>query len=214
VKSDQYLDIYFVRHAVTPTTGKELPGRRLGLHLSEAGLAEASRCAGYFRDLKDSGTIISSIYSSPLERAVETAKEISKAIGVRVKINQKFIECDFGVMTGKLISDLSKTLDWKKLHAWPSIWRFEKGESFFDLYYRLQLGLESLLKKHGGQSIVVVSHADPIKICLAGALSMSLDDFFKIEVSTASISLVKYPTNDNMSKPKVMFINYKAKKDK
>src|SRR5271156_2785043 len=91
--------ICFVRHGTTPTTGKVLPGRAKGLHLSEKGLEEASRTAERLAGLGS----IKALYASPLERARETAGAISRATGLATRIDRGLLECDFGDWTGSLL---------------------------------------------------------------------------------------------------------------
>src|SRR5271154_293665 len=89
--------VCFVRHGTTPTTGKVLPGRAKGLHLSEKGQQEAERAGERLATLGS----VRAIYASPLERARETAKAISARVGLPVVIERGLLECDFGDWTGK-----------------------------------------------------------------------------------------------------------------
>ena len=81
-----------MRHGETPTTGSVLPGRAPGLHLSERGRAQAQRIAERLAGLKVDG-----VYSSPLERTVETAAPAAAGTGLKVNHEPGLIECDFGV---------------------------------------------------------------------------------------------------------------------
>ena len=126
-------DVCFVRHGSTPTTGKVLPGRARGLHLSDAGRAEAARAAEHFRALE-----VEAVYASPLERARETAAPIGSASGRRVAIERGLVECDFGEWTGADLSKLRRLPQWKAVQRYPSGFRFPSGESFQELQARLQ----------------------------------------------------------------------------
>ena len=95
--------ILMVRHGQTPTTGKVLPGRAKGLHLADLGLEQAKIAALRLAELK-----IDAVYSSPLERAKETAAPISAACGLKTQIERGLFECDFGDWTGKELKDLMK----------------------------------------------------------------------------------------------------------
>ncbi|NBU61109.1 MAG: phosphoglycerate mutase, partial [Actinobacteria bacterium] len=84
--------IIMVRHGKTPSTGKILPGRAAGLHLSDVGCNEAIEVATRLSKLKK----VSAIYASPLERARETAAPIAKILDKKIIINKGLLECDFG----------------------------------------------------------------------------------------------------------------------
>ena len=105
-----------VRHGKTPSTGKLLPGRAAGLHLSDIGQSEAVEVAKRLRKLNK----VSAIYSSPLERARETAAPIGKILDKKININKGLLECDFGKWTGKELGKLMKLPEWSTVQRAPS----------------------------------------------------------------------------------------------
>ncbi|NBO97910.1 MAG: phosphoglycerate mutase, partial [Actinobacteria bacterium] len=118
--------IIMVRHGKTPSTGKILPGRATGLHLSDVGRNEAIEVAKRLSKLKK----VSAIYASPLERARETAAPIAKILDKKIIINKGLLECDFGKWTGKELGKLMKLAEWSTVQRAPSTFRFPNGESF------------------------------------------------------------------------------------
>jgi probable phosphoglycerate mutase len=180
--------VCLVRHGTTPTTGKILPGRAPGLHLSEQGLAEAARVGERLGALGN----LCALYSSPLERARETAQAISKYTRCRVKIERGVIECDFGDWTGKELATLRKLPEWQVVRLNPSSFRFPHGESFMEMQARIATALQKLVERHRGEVIAVVSHADPIRIAVGDALGVPLDLVQRTVISTASLSVVSY----------------------
>src|SRR5919106_4851297 len=88
--------ILLVRHGQTNSTGKVLPGRVAGLHLADSGRRQAERAAARIAELDG----IDAVYTSPLERARETAAPIGKATGHRPRVERGLNECDFGDWTG------------------------------------------------------------------------------------------------------------------
>ncbi len=178
--------VILVRHATTTTTGKVLPGRAPGLHLSDLGREQARTTAAILANLP----AIDALYTSPLERARETAAEIVAATGVRPVIDRGLIECDFGTWTGKELATLRKQRDWDAVQRHPASFRFPDGESFLEMSTRIVTCLQSLRALHQGKTIVAVSHADPIKAALADALGLHLDQFQRLSVSPASMSVV------------------------
>jgi probable phosphoglycerate mutase len=186
-QADPVTTICYVRHGSTPTTGKILPGRARGLHLSDAGRGEASDTASRF-----SGVAIAAIYTSPLERARETAAPITKVVGRPAVVDRGLLECDFGEWTGGELAKLAKLPEWRTVQRYPSGFRFPGGESFVELQSRLVETTDRYRVKHPGEIIVAVSHADCIKAVLASALGVPLDLFQRIMVGTCSTSIVAY----------------------
>jgi probable phosphomutase (TIGR03848 family) len=180
--------ILMVRHGQTPTTGKILPGRAAGLHLAEAGVAQAHRVAERIAELPK----IDAIYSSPLERARETAAPIAKALKQRVKIDKGLLECDFGDWTGAELSKLMKLPEWSTVQKAPSTFRFPNGESFTEMQTRMVSALDRIRAAHPGGTVVCVSHADPIKAAVAHAMGTHIDLFQRIVIGTCSVSAVAY----------------------
>lgn len=177
--------LLLVRHGVTSTTGKVLPGRAPGLHLSPRGVEQAHRAA---QRLSGLDTAPSALYASPLERARETAAPIARALNLRVKTDRGLHECDFGDWTGKTLASLRRKPEWRSVQNAPSAFRFPDGESFAEMQLRIWTTLERLAANHPGENIVVVSHADPIKAAVTYAQGVPLDLFQRTMISTCSIS--------------------------
>ena len=177
-----------VRHGKTPSTGKLLPGRAKGLHLSDTGIQEALVVAERLSNIKK----VAAIYASPLERARETAAPIAKALKQKVIINKGLLECDFGDWTGEELAKLMKLPEWSNVQRAPSTFRFPKGESFTEMQTRMVSTLDDLRKKHSGGVVICVSHADPIKAAVAHAMGTHIDLFQRIVISTCSVTAVSY----------------------
>ena len=127
--------ILLVRHGQTPTTGKILPGRAKGLSLADEGRQQADIAAQRIGELKR----VDAIYSSPLERAKETAAPIARARGLRTRVNRGLFECDFGDWTGAELKNLMKLPEWQTVQRAPSTFRFPGGESFIEMQTRMVL---------------------------------------------------------------------------
>ena len=177
-----------VRHGKTPSTGKLLPGRAKGLHLSDIGKQEANDVAERLGKLKN----VTAIYASPLERARETAAPTAKILNQKVIIEKGLLECDFGDWTGKELSKLMKLPEWSTVQRAPSTFRFPNGESFTQMQTRMTSTLDALRVKHSGGTVICFSHADPIKAAVAHAMGTHLDLFQRIVISTCSVSAVSY----------------------
>ena len=180
--------VLLVRHGLTPTTGTSLPGRAPGLHLSEAGQAQADIVAARIGELAR----VDAVYASPLERARETAAPIARARHLKVHVDKGLLECDFGEWTGGKLTDLAKRPEWKTVQSFPSGFRFPGGESFTEMQTRMVTCLDRLRAAHPGGVVVAVSHADPIKAAVAHAMGTHLDLFQRLVISTCSVTAVAY----------------------
>jgi probable phosphomutase (TIGR03848 family) len=184
-----FTTILLVRHGTTATTGTILPGRAPGLHLSERGTAQAEAVALRLGELTKKPV---ALYVSPLERARETAAPIAKVLKLRPFIDRGLLECDFGTWTGKKLNLLSRKAEWKTVQNSPSTFRFPEGESFGEMQQRVWSTLEKLARTCRGRTIVVVSHADPIKAAVTYAQGVPLDLFQRTVISTCSVSAIGF----------------------
>jgi probable phosphoglycerate mutase len=180
--------VLLVRHGQTSTTGVTLPGRTPGLHLADRGREEAADVAGRIARVPR----VVAVYSSPLERAQETAAAIAAASGLPVTVEPGLLECDYGEWTGLALKDLRRRPEWKVVQRYPSGFRFPGGESFTEMQARVTGTLARLVAAHPGDTLVAVSHADPIKTAVAHALGAHLDLFQRIAVFTASVTAIAY----------------------
>jgi probable phosphoglycerate mutase len=200
--------VVLVRHGVTPTTGKELPGRSPGLHLSDAGQQQAKTAATRIALMlgKRNGTgngegggkdkpkakqaTIAAVYASPLERTQETATPIAEAVGRPVQVDEGLLELDVGDWTGIELAAAAKKSEWKLVQRYPSGFRFPGGESFVEMQARIVDALARYRAAHPGEIVVAVSHADPIRAAVAHAMGTHLDLFQRVLVSPCSLTAI------------------------
>ena len=192
--------VLLVRHGTTPTTGKLLPGRAPGLHLSEAGRAQAERVAERIAALPNRPV---AVYASPLERTRETALPIARALGLRVRTEQGLVEVDIGQWTGTSLKRAMRRREWGAVQRLPSAFRFPGGESFAEMTTRATDAVLRLADAHRGQTLVAVSHADPIRAVVATAAGAPLDLFQRVTVSPCSVSSIAYGPDG----PRVLCVN-------
>lgn len=192
--------ILLVRHGATPTTGKVLPGRAGGLHLAAKGRAQAEAVAARIAAMEKAPT---AIYASPLERTRETAAPIASALGLRIRTARGLIEADVGDWTEKSLARLYKTKEWPTVQRWPSGFRFPGGESFTDMSARSMTAVLGLVADHPGETIVAVSHADPIKAIVAAAAGIPLDLMQRLVISPCSVSALLFTSGG----PAILCVN-------
>ena len=165
-------------------TGK-MAGRLPGVHLNERGQKQAAALGEALKDVP-----IKAIYSSPLERAIETATPIATARNLQIVQEPDIMDADIGKWQGKSWKVLSLTKAWKVVQNAPSRFRFPDGESFPEMQTRIANVLERIIKKHNKpQDIVaIVFHADPIKLAVSHLLGMPLDNFQRLSCDTGSLT--------------------------
>ena len=167
-------------------TGK-LAGRLPGVHLNEKGQKQAQALGEALKDVP-----IKAVYSSPLERAMETAAPIAEAHKLTIVQQPDLMDTDIGKWQGKSLAVLRLTKAWKVVQSAPSRFRFPDGESFIDAQTRYVDALERILTKHKPNDVVaVVFHADPIKLAVSHFLGMPLDHFQRLGCDTGSLTAVQ-----------------------
>ncbi len=175
--------LLLVRHAVTDSTGKRLSGRTPGLHLSETGRGQAERVAERLRAIP-----LAAIYSSPLERCLETAEPIAAGRSLGVQPLDGLLEVDYGAWSGRPFGQLHRTSLWKRLAQQPSAIRFPRGETLPEVQARCVQAMEEVAARHPKAVVGLVAHADVIRLTLAHYAGVHIDLFQRLTVSPASVS--------------------------
>jgi broad specificity phosphatase PhoE len=178
--------ILLIRHALTDSAGICLTGRLPGVHLNEEGRKQAQQLA---RKLESD--LLSAIYCSPLERAVETATPLAEAMGLELKISEYFTEIDFGEWTNLTIVELRNNQSFRNFNSFRSSVRIPGGEMMPEAQLRMIRGIEEICRNHKEESVAIVCHADMIKSAVAYYAGISLDMMGRIEISPASVSIVE-----------------------
>jgi probable phosphoglycerate mutase len=177
--------LLLVRHGHTDAAGRRLTGWSPGVHLNERGREEAEALVGRLGELA-----IDAIYSSPLERCRETATPLATARRLSVRIRKGLIETGYGDWTGRTISQLRRTKLWRTVERTPSAVRFPGGESLIEVQARTVEEVRRIAADHPTGIVVVVSHADPIRLFIAHVGGAHVDHLHRFVVDTASVSAV------------------------
>nr|VDG62881.1 phosphoglycerate mutase [Streptococcus thermophilus] len=173
--------IYLIRHGETPTTGKILPGRAPGLHLSEKGRMQAAAVAKQLAS-------VDAVYSSPLERARETALPTCERFHKELMLDDGLLEADFGTWTGESLADLATLPEWQMVQRRPGEFRFPGGESFVEMQHRVVGCVRTIAARHPGEAVACFTHADPIKAALAHFTGRGWGAFQQIPAEPCSVS--------------------------
>src|SRR5262249_12511371 len=150
-----------IRRGHTDWIGRALAGDTAGVGLSAEGGQQAARLASRLRGLP-----VAAVYSSPLQRTLETAEPIARLFGVSIEPRPRLTEVGFGEWTGLTMADLEKDPRWERFNTLRSITRAPGGELMLDVQSRMINEFEELAARHADQTIAVVSHQDPLKAAL------------------------------------------------
>jgi probable phosphoglycerate mutase len=175
--------LYLIRHAENDFMRQhKLAGWLPDIHLNDRGRAQADALVPAFHGLR-----LQALYSSPLERAVETAAPLAHAHDLAVHRRAGLGEIRYGRWQGQPLSRLRRLKLWSQVQATPSRVTLPDGESFRQAQARIVDELERILAQHRG-AVACFSHADPIKLALAHYLGQPLDLYQRLTIEPASIS--------------------------
>jgi broad specificity phosphatase PhoE len=189
-----------IRHAQCEPIGKSIAGRLPGIHLNEAGRREAERLAGRL-----DGVALAGLYSSPLERAMETAQPIGLRQQLPVQTLEELNEIDFGDWTGKSLAELDQLADWRRFNSFRSGSRIPGGENMAEVLARALQAIDRLRRLHpdSAEIVGVVSHGDVLRLLVAHALGSSPDLMQRVELSPASVTIVELESHG----PRLLLLN-------
>jgi probable phosphoglycerate mutase len=179
------LYMLLIRHATNDWVGERLAGWTAGVHLNEQGRAQATALAVRLAEVP-----LAAIYSSPLERALETAQPLADARKLAVQIREGLGETRYGEWTGRYLKDLKGEDLWPVVQVHPGGVRFPGGESLREVQSRMVAELDAIREAHAANAstIAVFSHSDPISMAVAHYVGLPLDLFQRLTVSPASVT--------------------------
>jgi broad specificity phosphatase PhoE len=174
-----------IRHAAHLLGGGTIAGRSADVHLSPLGHEQARAMSERAARLP-----IVAIYSSPIDRARQTAAPLAERLQLPIEISDALCELDFGDWTRKTLDELRPRPAWQQWNAFRSGTRIWGGESMLEAQSRVVGEMLRLRDRHPDQCVALVSHGDVIKAAIAYWLGVPLDLFTRIEIALASVSVV------------------------
>jgi uncharacterized repeat protein (TIGR03847 family) len=178
--------LLLIRHASNDFLKEgKLPGWTPGLHINAQGQREADALARRLDHVA-----INVIYASPLDRAMDTAKAVAQCQHLPIEQIEDLGDTRIGEWQGKKIKDLESLDEWKHVQNDPATFRFPGGESFIEIQARLVNAVDQIIAKHPDQVVAIFSHADPIKLILTHYLKMELNQFQRLIVNPASVTVL------------------------
>jgi probable phosphoglycerate mutase len=180
--------IVLLRHAHSVANEKNLlAGRTPGIALSKTGKEQALELVDRIGPMK-----FDEIAVSPMQRCRETIDPWieSTSNASRVVVDESISEVDYGSWSGKSLASLRRKAQWKVVQDFPSQMIFPEGESLLEMQRRALLGFYRLNSVKGKGSRLLVSHGDVIKSIVAHCLGMHLDQFQRLVIEPASITII------------------------
>lgn len=174
-----------IRHAQHAFGDEALAGHTPGVLLSAAGQQQAAQLAARLSTLP-----LAAIYSSPLERAQQTARAIGEQLALTPQVCAELNELDFGEWRGEKLDDLRPQEKWRHFNSFRSGTRAPNGEWMLETQARIVGFMQDLRERHREERVALVSHGDVIKSAVAYFLGVPLDLFQRIEISLASVSVI------------------------
>ena len=189
-----------IRHAQCDPMGQSIAGRLPGIHLNDTGRREAERLA----DRLD-GVALAGLYSSPLERALETARPIALRQQLSVRTLEELNEIDFGEWTGRSLAELDPLPGWRRFNSFRSGSRIPGGENMAEVLARSLQAIDRLCRLHpdSAEIVGVVSHGDVLRLLVGHALGSSPDLMQRLELSPASLTILELESHG----PRLLLLN-------
>lgn len=195
--------VLLIRHAQSTANRRGvLTGQTPGVSLSAQGRVQSQELA-----LRLGKAKLSQLRVSPMQRCIET---IEPWINAQRKFQSESLivdhgvnELDFGDWTGRKISSVSMTREWARVQKQASKAKFPNGESLKQVQRRARSSFDEAVSARGRGAIGIVTHADVIKVLVADLLNLHLDEFQKIVIDNASVTVFEY----NKGKVKLLTLN-------
>ncbi len=190
--------VLLIRHGLCDPVGQAIAGRAPGVHLNDSGRRQARAL-----DAALALVPLAAVYSSPLERARETAEPLADRIGQAVTISPGLQELDFGDWTGRTLASLAGDPIWQRFNQQRGVTRIPGGETMDEVVARAAPTVSGVAAEHPGSLIAAVTHGDVIRALVAHWAGMPLDSMLRLEVAPASVSAVRFTPE-----PRLILLNW------
>jgi len=190
--------LFLIRHGLTAQTGAVLYGRTPGVELDRRGRAQADLLAERFRPVR-----LTAIYSSPLERCIQTVEPLAAAQRLRVVPHDGLIEMEAGRWTNRRLATLRRRVAWREVQHAPGTFRFPDGESFPEAFERVTAAVDAIARRHRRGRVAIATHGDIVRLLLCHFAGIPLSRFQRTVIDAASVSVIA--AGGDM--PRVLLVN-------
>ena len=182
--------IIFLRHGQAENNTKRiLAGRTEGVPLTKIGIEQAEQIGKYLKPID-----ISAIYSSPIERANNTAKIVAESNSIDYKLDERLTELDMGKFTRMPYDEIFAKHGnvFLKFYSNDPIISEHNVETFPHVQKRVMDMLDYIIKKHDQQNVILVTHMDPIKSVIAKVMDLKPLALFELIIANCSLTIIKH----------------------
>ena len=181
--------IIFLRHGQAENnTNRVLAGRRPGVPLTLTGLEQSEKIAKFLKPFN-----ISTIYSSPIERAKKTAEIVSEHNSLEIKTDERLIELDMGKFTGMPYDEIFEKHGNVFLKFYDGDLEIAHNgvETFVELKKRILDMVDFVIREHSDENVLLVTHMDPIKALISTIMGLEANSLFELIIENASLTVFK-----------------------
>ena len=181
--------IIFLRHGQAKNnTERILAGRTPGIPLTDKGVDQAKKAAEFLEHMN-----ISAIYTSPIERARNTAEIVGKHNSVDVRIDERLVELDMGKFTGMPYDEIFSSHGnvFMKFYNGELEIAHNGVETFAEVKKRVVGIVDHVLDSHPDENVVLVTHMDPIKAMLSTVIDLTPENLFELIIANASLNIFR-----------------------
>jgi len=182
--------IIFLRHGQAENNTKRiLAGRTEGVPLTKIGIEQAEQIGKYLKPID-----ISAIYSSPIERANNTAKIVAESNSIDYKLDERLTELDMGKFTRMPYDEIFAKHGnvFLKFYSNDPIISEHNVETFPHVQKRVMDMLDYTIKKHDQENVILVTHMDPIKSVIAKVMDLKPLALFELIIANCSLTIIKH----------------------
>ena len=182
--------IIFLRHGQAENNTKRiLAGRTEGVPLTKIGIEQAEQIGKYLKPID-----ISAIYSSPIERADNTAKIVAESNSIDYKLDERLTELDMGKFTRMPYDEIFAKHGnvFLKFYSDDPIISEHNVETFPHVQKRVMDMLDYTIKKHDQENVLLVTHMDPIKSVIAKVIDLKPLSLFELIIANCSLTIIKH----------------------
>ncbi len=182
------MNLLMIRHGEIPSNINKVYAGRSPEGLTEKGVQQAKQVS---EKLKKHN--INTLYSSPIQRALQTARIISDGIGIDLKVDNAFRELELGPWEGSSENDIARNYpdEWKTWQTRPDELIIPKRETLNELLERVVVGIQRIYQQAEGHTIVIVTHVAIIRVLMLWDSKSSLNLYKTIHVPNAEIFTIK-----------------------
>jgi probable phosphoglycerate mutase len=188
------------RHGLCDPVGRSIAGRSPGVHLNSSGRRQASALAEVLSPLP-----VIAVYSSPQERARETAEPAAERLGLPVRVAAELAELDYGDWTGRTLASLADDAEWQRFNRERGSTRIPGGETMAEIVTRAAGAVSEIRARHPDAIVAAFTHGDVIRALLASWAGMPLDHMLRLEVAPGSTTAVRLSPE-----PQLLMLNWLA----